>query len=130
MDVVVANDPMPSVSKNAVTKPIAVWSGVGVTRPPPTMVTRYSTSTTPRPPSSRLLASMHEFVGIGLRDVDRRASHFLHRGGQHGPGRAGAVGAHDAVGREHRHRALQRLRIGRIVVAAEYFGHPVGDLLW
>src|SRR5207245_10898197 len=106
--------------KNAVTNPIAVWSGVGVTRPPRTIVTRYSTSTTPRPPSSRVLASMHELVGIGLGDVDGRASYFLHRGGQHGPGRAGAVGVHDAIGREHRHRALQRLHIKRIVFAAEY----------
>jgi len=40
MAVVVANDPIPSVSKKAVTKPMAVCSGVGATRPPRTIVTR------------------------------------------------------------------------------------------
>ena len=37
--VVVANEPIPSVSKNAVTKPIAVCSTVGTTRPPRITVT-------------------------------------------------------------------------------------------
>src|SRR5439155_22832078 len=121
---------MPSVSKNAVTNPMAVCSGVGVARPPRAMVTRYSTSTTPRPPSTRVLASTHELVRISFRDVDGRAPHFLHRGGEHAPGRLGAVGAHDAVGREHRHPAPQPLHLQRIVFAVEHCGHLVGDLFW
>src|SRR5216684_747835 len=95
---------MPSVSRKAVTNPMMVCSSVGFTRPARTMVTRYSTSTTPRPPSNRVLASMHELVRVGLRDVDGRASHFLHRGGEHLPDRIGAVGGHDAVWRAHRLR--------------------------
>src|SRR4051812_1007199 len=96
--VVVANDPIPRVSRKAVTKPSAVCRAVGRSRPPRTSVTRYSTSTPPSPPSRSVLASMHELVGEGCGQVDRRAADFLHRGGEQHAHFLGAVGRHRAVG--------------------------------
>src|SRR5262249_31208692 len=117
--VVVANEPMPSVSRNAVTKPMAAWKTVGFSSPPRTMVARYRMRTAPRPPSSSVLASTHELVGERLRDVDRRAAHGIHRSREQHPHFLGAVGRHRAVGREHRHRALQRLFVQRIVLSSK-----------
>src|SRR4051794_11315570 len=129
IDVVVANDPMPSVSRNAVTKPIAVCRGVGRSRPPRTIVTRYSTSTAARPPSSRALASTNELVGVGFRDVDRGTADLVHGSREQRPHFFGTVSGHHAVGREHRQRRLQRCNVERVVFAAKRLRRPAGDLL-
>src|SRR5262249_34704105 len=128
--VVVANDPIPSVSKNAVTKPMIVCSSVGRTRPPRTIVARYNTSTATRPPSSRVLASIDELVGVGFRDVDGGAADLVVHAGEQRADFGGAVGSHRAVRREHRHRRLQRFDVERLVLTAEGFRRLVGDLLW
>src|SRR3954452_16247087 len=106
---VVINETIPSVSKKAVTKPIAVCSGVGTARPPRKTVTEYSASITPRPTNSRVLTSMNEFIGIGFRHVDGRVVHLLHRCGEQGPHDLGPLRRHLAVRRQHRHRRLQRV---------------------
>src|SRR5690349_7558535 len=109
--VVVANDPMPRVSKNAVTKPSPVCSAVGATRPPLTTVTMLMTRATASPRKRRLLASIdgvcHQLVGIGSGKIDRRAADLLHRSREQRPHRGRAFLVHATVGRKHRHRALQ-----------------------
>src|SRR5713226_6323197 len=127
--VVVANEPMPSVSKNAVTKPIAVCRTVGMTKPLRISAAAYTISTRPRPTKSSVLASMNELVRIGLRDVDGRGADLFDGACELRAHGSGAVGRHQAVGREHRHRVFQRLHVQRVVVAAEHLRHLPGDLL-
>src|SRR3954451_15584663 len=129
IDVVVANDPIPRVSRNAVTKPISVCRGVGRSRPPRTIVTRYSTSTAARPPSSSALASNNKLVGIGFCDVDRGVADLVHRSGEQRPDFGRALRGHHAVGREHWQRGLQRFDVERLVFAAQRLRRPGGDLL-
>ena len=64
--VVVANEPMPSVSKNAVTKPIAVCRTVGMMKPPRISVAAYTTSTTPSPMKRIVLASTSMVIAQGV----------------------------------------------------------------
>src|SRR4051794_20805392 len=127
--VLVANDPMPSVSRNAVTKPTPTWNGVGTARPPRTTMTTQTSSMIARPANRNVLASMHQVVGIGLRQIDRRPAHLGHRGGEQGADRGRSISGHHSVRREHRHRALQRLDVERVVFAAQRFRRPLGDLL-
>src|SRR5215208_7673187 len=116
--VVVANDPMPSVSKNAVTNPIASCNGAGVASPPRATVTPQTSRTIPRPTNSRPLTSIHQLVGIGFRQIDGCGPHLLHRLGEEHVNGGRAAGCHCAVGGEHRHRTLQRVDVQRVVVAA------------
>src|SRR5579872_4273583 len=109
--VVVANEPIPSVSKNAVTNPRTACSGVGISNPPRAIATPYTTSAAARPTKRRLLASMHEVVGVGLRQIDARVPHLVHRLREQSVDRFGAAGVHHAVGREHQHRVADRLDI-------------------
>src|SRR5947209_885254 len=96
--VVVANEPMPRVSKNAVTNPIAPWSSVGRSSPPRSTATRYSTRTPARPTNRSVLASMHEIVRVGLRQIDAGAAHLVHRLREQRVHRLGARRIHDAIG--------------------------------
>src|SRR2546421_5158 len=96
--VVVANEPMPSVSKNAVTNPTAAWNQVGLTKPPRAMATKYTTRTMARPTNSSSLALAHKFIGIGLRQIDVRVLDLLGRLGEQLVDRRRAVGRHDPVG--------------------------------
>src|SRR5215471_5143242 len=77
--VVVAKDPMPSVSSPAVKNPTISCNGVGVDQPPRTMVITHVARPRTRPKNNRLLASIHQLVCVGLTQVDGRAVHLRHR---------------------------------------------------
>src|SRR5437764_6959908 len=109
--VVVANDPMPSVSKNAVTNPRAVWSAVGTTTPPRMMVPAYITRTRPSPTNSRLLASTHELVGVGGGQINRRGFDLVDGAGKQRLHDLRAAPCHDTVGRAHRQRVLPAIHV-------------------
>ena len=72
---------------------------------------------------------MNEFIGVGFRHVDGRGAHCIHRAGQQRPHGLGTLSRHQTIRREHRHRALQRLDVQRLVFAAERLRCLVGDFL-
>src|SRR5689334_5759290 len=115
--VVVANDPMPSVSSPAVKNPTISWSGVGVVQPPRTMVISHVARPRARPKNNRLLASIHQLVCVGFAQIDRGAAYFRHRSVEKRPHRRSTVRRHQPVEGKHRHRILQRLDIQGVVFA-------------
>src|SRR5262245_4539602 len=120
---------MPSVSKNAVTNPMAVCSAVGMTSPPRTTATIQTTAPIARPTKRSVLTSINQLVRVGFGQVNRGAADLLHRSGKQRADGGSAVGGHASISRKHRHRVSKGFYKEGIVVTAHGLRRLRGNLL-